>query len=165
VSHIRWDEDNLIYNETHKTATMKIDEPKTPYHHSPPMSGAHTSIHPHCLCLDSSGPHANRMADTEDDDDDDDDASSPDKRGSQHEGRTDNNVNEALDLCSLGSELAGRMKELEQLETLGKPRGVGARFVAPSNTDDDDDDDDEGTHPSSPQHLRTHASMATLLIV
>lgn len=26
-----WDEDNLIYNESHKTATMKIDEPPTPY--------------------------------------------------------------------------------------------------------------------------------------
>jgi len=28
---IVWDEDNLIYNESHKTATMKIDEPPTPY--------------------------------------------------------------------------------------------------------------------------------------
>lgn len=26
-----WDEDNLIYNESHKSATMKIDEPPTPY--------------------------------------------------------------------------------------------------------------------------------------
>jgi len=28
---IFWDEDNLIYNDSHKTATMKINEPKTPY--------------------------------------------------------------------------------------------------------------------------------------
>ncbi len=26
-----WDEDNLIYNESNKSATMKIDEPPTPY--------------------------------------------------------------------------------------------------------------------------------------
>ena len=26
-----WDEQNLIENETHRTATMKIDEPKTPF--------------------------------------------------------------------------------------------------------------------------------------
>eukprot|EP01099_Mayorella_cantabrigiensis_P004667 TRINITY_DN3557_c0_g1_i2.p1 TRINITY_DN3557_c0_g1~~TRINITY_DN3557_c0_g1_i2.p1 ORF type:complete len:125 (-),score=41.22 TRINITY_DN3557_c0_g1_i2:23-397(-) len=30
-SHLAWDEENLDYNEKHKTATMKIDEPKTPY--------------------------------------------------------------------------------------------------------------------------------------
>lgn len=28
---IRWDEDNLQYNEENKSATQKIDEPKTPY--------------------------------------------------------------------------------------------------------------------------------------
>ena len=28
---IVWDEENLLYNETHRTATMKIDEPPTPY--------------------------------------------------------------------------------------------------------------------------------------
>jgi DNA helicase IV len=39
--HIKWDEDNLIYNETHKTATMKIDEAKTPYNFSPIASGSH----------------------------------------------------------------------------------------------------------------------------
>lgn len=26
-----WDEDNLIYNESNRSATMKIDEPPTPY--------------------------------------------------------------------------------------------------------------------------------------
>ncbi|ELR13045.1 uncharacterized protein ACA1_097290 [Acanthamoeba castellanii str. Neff] len=30
-SGVVWDEDNLIYNESNKSATMKIDEPPTPY--------------------------------------------------------------------------------------------------------------------------------------
>ena len=29
---IVWDEENLAYNEANKTATMKIEEPDTPYH-------------------------------------------------------------------------------------------------------------------------------------
>lgn len=28
---LQWDEANLVYNEMNKSATMKIDEPKTPY--------------------------------------------------------------------------------------------------------------------------------------
>ena len=36
---VRWDEENLKYNEENKSATMKIDEPKTPYNFSPPESG------------------------------------------------------------------------------------------------------------------------------
>lgn len=30
---IVWDEDNLLLTESQKSATMKIDEPKTPYHY------------------------------------------------------------------------------------------------------------------------------------
>ena len=30
---VRWDEDNLIFNESLQTATMRIDEPPTPYNH------------------------------------------------------------------------------------------------------------------------------------
>ncbi|CAI6005534.1 unnamed protein product [Closterium sp. NIES-65] len=29
---VQWDEGNLTYNEEHKSATMTIDEPKTPFH-------------------------------------------------------------------------------------------------------------------------------------
>jgi len=31
-SRLVWDEANLIYNDANKSATMKIDEPKTPFH-------------------------------------------------------------------------------------------------------------------------------------
>ena len=35
--NVVWDEENLEYNEANKSATMKIDEPKTPWA-SPPAS-------------------------------------------------------------------------------------------------------------------------------
>eukprot|EP00005_Dracoamoeba_jomungandri_P003172 CAMPEP_0174250690 /NCGR_PEP_ID=MMETSP0439-20130205/786_1 /TAXON_ID=0 /ORGANISM="Stereomyxa ramosa, Strain Chinc5" /LENGTH=184 /DNA_ID=CAMNT_0015330825 /DNA_START=14 /DNA_END=568 /DNA_ORIENTATION=- len=47
---IQWDEANLIYNEEHKTATMKIDEPDTPYNfeYDPNESHSDTSDSEHC---------------------------------------------------------------------------------------------------------------------
>ena len=30
---IKWDEDNLSFNEANKSSTMIIDEPDTPYHY------------------------------------------------------------------------------------------------------------------------------------
>lgn len=29
--HLKWDEANILWTETNRTATMKIDEPKTPF--------------------------------------------------------------------------------------------------------------------------------------
>jgi len=35
-NRLKWDEDNLLLNESQRDATMKIDEPKTPFVHHPP---------------------------------------------------------------------------------------------------------------------------------
>ncbi len=46
-SPLKWDEDNLLVNESEKPATrMKIDEPKTPYHHAVHASDESDELEP-----------------------------------------------------------------------------------------------------------------------